>query len=45
MYKEEGWMTFINRDKDSLESWKNSSIAIVAVEAENIEEKVWGKLY
>lgn len=42
LYKEEGWMTFINRDKDSLESWKNSSIAIVAVEGEQIVGLVRG---
>lgn len=36
LYKEEGWMTFINRDKDTLEAWKNSNIAIVAVEGDKI---------
>ncbi|ARC84819.1 hypothetical protein U732_4022 [Clostridium argentinense CDC 2741] len=42
LYKEEKWMTFINREKDSLESWKNSSIAIVAVEVDKIVGLVRG---
>ncbi len=36
LYKEEGWMTFINRDKDSLEAWRNSGIALVAVKGDRI---------
>ncbi|WP_291581053.1 GNAT family N-acetyltransferase [Clostridium sp. UBA6640] len=42
LYKEEGWITFINRDKDALEAWKNSNIAIVAVEGDKIVGLVRG---
>lgn len=36
LYREEGWMTFINRDKDTLDAWKNSNIATVAVEGDKV---------
>jgi ribosomal protein S18 acetylase RimI-like enzyme len=36
IYRNEGWMTFINRADDGLEAWKNSNIALVAVEGDSI---------
>jgi ribosomal protein S18 acetylase RimI-like enzyme len=36
IYRNEGWMTFINRADDGLEAWKNSHIALVAVEGDSI---------
>jgi len=36
LYEAEGWMTAIKRPEDSLQAWKNSTIALVAVEGENI---------
>ena len=34
LYEKEGWMTFIKRSDEGLEAWKNSTIALVAVEGE-----------
>lgn len=31
LYRQAGWMTFINRAEDALEAWKNSDITLVAV--------------
>jgi len=36
LYETEGWMTAVKRPEDSLKAWKNSTIALVAVEGENI---------
>lgn len=32
LYKQEGWMTFINRSDMALEAWKNSTISLVAID-------------
>lgn len=42
LYEEEGWMTFINRDKDSLEALLNSSISLVATKEDKIVGLVRG---
>lgn len=36
LYEQEGWMTFINREDDALQAWKNSTIALVAIVDDNI---------
>jgi GNAT superfamily N-acetyltransferase len=34
LYEKEGWMTFIRRKEDALRAWKNSTIALVAVDGD-----------
>ena len=29
LYKEEGWMTFVNREEDAIRAWENSNITLV----------------
>lgn len=36
LYEQEGWMTFINRELDALQAWKNSTVALVAIDGNNI---------
>jgi len=32
LYEKEGWMTFLKRSEDALKAWKNSNIALVALD-------------
>lgn len=36
LYEREGWMTFINREHDALQAWKNSTITLVAIDGKNV---------
>ncbi|WP_341349684.1 GNAT family N-acetyltransferase [Clostridium hydrogeniformans] len=36
MYEQEGWMTFINREHEALQAWKNSTITLVALDGNNV---------
>lgn len=36
LYEKEGWMTFINRENDALQAWKNSTVTLVALDGNNV---------
>lgn len=36
LYKQEGWLTFINRPEDALAAWKSSNITLVAVDGDTV---------
>jgi len=42
LYQSEGWMTFVKRSQDGLTAWRNSPIALVAVEGDIIVGLVRG---
>ena len=42
LYQSEGWMTFVKRPQDGLTAWRNSPIALVAVEGDIIVGLVRG---
>jgi len=36
LYEQEGWMTFINREADAFDAWKNSTITLIAVDGSQV---------
>lgn len=36
LYRQEGWMTFINRSDAALDAWKNSTITLVAIKKDEV---------
>ncbi|MGL4730807.1 MAG: GNAT family N-acetyltransferase [Clostridium sp.] len=42
LYEREGWMTFINREHDAFQAWKNSTITLVAMDGNNVVGLVRG---